>query len=73
MFPFVAPGPYRLTIEHSGFKKYARENIVLEAQDKARLDVALELGDLSQSVTVQADVSYFKRRRPRGLRWCRTN
>jgi hypothetical protein len=60
LFPFVAPGPYRLTVEHAGFKKYARENITLEAQDKARLDVTLELGDLSQSVTVQADVSLLQ-------------
>ena len=41
VFPFVAPGPYRLTVEHAGFKKYARENITLQAKDKARLDVVL--------------------------------
>lgn len=59
-FSFLVPGPYRLTVEHSGFKKYSRESITLEAQDKARLDVALELGDMSQSVTVQADVSLLQ-------------
>lgn len=59
-FPFLVPGRYQLTVERAGFKKYSRENIMLEAQDKARLDVALELGDLSQSVTVQADVSLLQ-------------
>jgi hypothetical protein len=60
VFPFVAPGGYRLTVERAGFKKYARENITLEAQDRARADVTLELGDLNQSVTVQADVSLLQ-------------
>src|SRR5918993_4068719 len=60
VFPFLAPGSYRLTVERTGFKKYSRESIVLEAQDRARADVTLELGDLSQSVTVQADVSLLQ-------------
>lgn len=59
-FPFVAPGTYRLTVERAGFKKYSRENILLEAQDRARADVTLDLGDLTQSVTVQADVSLLQ-------------
>ncbi|HPT28348.1 MAG TPA: carboxypeptidase-like regulatory domain-containing protein, partial [Bryobacteraceae bacterium] len=60
LFPFVIPGTYNLTIERSGFKKYARQNIVLQAQDKARADVALEVGDVTQSINVEADVSQLQ-------------
>lgn len=60
LFPFVIPGNYTLTVEHQGFKKFVRQSIVLEAQDKARADVTLEIGDMSQSVTVEADVSQLQ-------------
>jgi hypothetical protein len=50
--PFLAPGQYRLTAERQGFKKFVRENIVLQAQDRARIDIRFEVGDLAQSVTV---------------------
>ncbi|MGC4051134.1 MAG: carboxypeptidase-like regulatory domain-containing protein [Paludibaculum sp.] len=60
LFPFVVSGKYTLTIERTGFKKYVRQNIILEAQDKARADVALEVGDMTQSVNVQADVSQLQ-------------
>lgn len=58
--PFLAPGVYRLAVELSGFKKFVRENIVLEAQDKARVDVRLEVGELQQSVTVSEAVSLLQ-------------
>ncbi len=58
--PFLAPGTYNLTVEISGFKKYLRENIVLQAQDKARLDVKLELGSLAETVTVNESVSMLQ-------------
>ncbi|MEZ5399943.1 MAG: TonB-dependent receptor [Bryobacteraceae bacterium] len=58
--PFLAPGLYRLSAEQQGFKKFVREDIRLEAQDRARVDIALEVGDLAQSVTVAADVSLLQ-------------
>jgi len=58
--PFLAPGTYRLTVEKPGFKRFVRENIVLQAQDRARVDVALELGEVTQSVTVTAEVSLLQ-------------
>src|SRR5262245_35057685 len=36
--PFLAPGPYELTVEASGFKRFVRQNITLQTQDKLRLD-----------------------------------
>ena len=58
--PFLAPGRYGLTIEAKGFKKYVRENIVLQAQDKARVDVKLEVGEVTTSVTVSESVSQLQ-------------
>jgi len=55
--PFLAPGTYVLTVEHPGFKRYVRENIVLQSLDKARIDIHLELGNLADSVTVSSSVS----------------
>jgi hypothetical protein len=60
LVPFLAPGAYRVAIEKPGFRKVVRENIVLQAQDRARLDIALEVGELAQSVTVSADVSLLQ-------------
>jgi hypothetical protein len=59
-FPFVVPGSYTLSIERAGFKKYTRRSIVLEAQDKARADITLEVGDVTQSINVQSDVSQLQ-------------
>lgn len=55
--PFLAPGVYELTIEAQGFKKFVRQNMVLQLQDKARVDAQLEVGDLTQNVTVSDAVS----------------
>ena len=52
--PFLAPGTYTLSVEQTGFRKYVQENIVLQALDRARTDVQLQLGTLSDSVTVSA-------------------
>ncbi len=58
--PFLAPGTYQLVVELTGFKKYIRENIILQAQDKARLDVRLELGAISDTITVNESVSMLQ-------------
>lgn len=58
--PFLPPGNYKMNVRHDGFKIFNRENIVLQAQDRARVDVQLEVGDLSQSVTVNDAVSLLQ-------------
>jgi len=58
--PFLAPGTYRLTVEMTGFKKFVREEIVLQANDKLRLDIPLELGTVAESVTVRESVSMLQ-------------
>jgi hypothetical protein len=48
-------GRYGLTFELSGFKKLNRSDVLVEAVVTRRLNVTLEVGALSEQVTVQAD------------------
>jgi len=58
--PFLAPGRYELMVESAGFKKFVRQNIILQAQDRLRLDVRMEVGEVTSSVTVAAEVSQLQ-------------
>ncbi len=58
--PFLSPGAYRVTAEKQGFKRYVRESVVLQAQDRARLDIRMEIGEMAQSVTITSDVSQLQ-------------
>lgn len=57
---FLPPGRYDFAVEASGFKKVVRNDVVLQAGDASRVDVALEVGDLSQSVTVNEQISMLQ-------------
>jgi len=52
--PALPIGAYRLRAEHAGFKAAAVSDIVLAAADRRRVDIALELGAVEQSVDVTA-------------------
>jgi hypothetical protein len=55
--PQVPAGTYEMTVSSSGFKKYIRQNIVVEVLQTARLDVSLEVGAATESVTVTDQIS----------------
>ncbi len=57
---FLVPGTYSVTVEHTGFKKFIRENVVLGVSDRLGLDIALQVGQLNESVTVSANVSLLQ-------------
>ncbi len=52
-FVNLLPGRYRVDIEKTGFKRVSRE-LTVEVQQSVRVDAALEVGDVSQSVEVSA-------------------
>ena len=54
VFTALPVGAYTLKIEKSGFKAYVRTGIVLAASQNVRQTHALEVGDLTQSVTVES-------------------
>jgi hypothetical protein len=53
-------GPYEMTVTAAGFKKYIRQNIVVEVTQVVRLDVGLEVGAATESITISAEVSLLK-------------
>lgn len=54
-FPNLLPGAYQLEVSLDGFKKYARSGLSLRVGDILSIDVALEVGAVSESVSVTAE------------------
>ena len=54
--PFLAPGTYKITAETAGFKTYVRDNIALGPGEHPVVDIRLELGDVTQSVSVVEEI-----------------
>src|SRR5450631_341751 len=56
---YVAPdlpiGPYAVSAESAGFKRYERTGLKLDSNDVIRVDAVLQVGQVSDSVTVAAD------------------
>ena len=50
--PSLAPGPYKLVVEAAGFKKIERGGIRLEVAKDVRLELTLQPGSVSETVTV---------------------
>ena len=53
--PFLIPGRYKLQVELAGFKSFERSPIELRVNDRARVDVVLEVGQLTDRITVSAE------------------
>ena len=54
--PSLPPGTYNIAVEMKGFKKVSLSGVRLNVDQKARVDLKLEVGDLAESVQVQAAV-----------------
>ena len=53
IIPYLNPGgPYRITVVASGFKQWIREGFDLTAGETPRFDVNLEVGAVTENVTV---------------------
>ena len=50
----LVPGKYRVEVEQSGFKKATSDNIEVNVSGTARADIAMQLGDVTQNIEVQA-------------------
>ncbi len=53
--PNLLPGRYTLNTEFQGFKKYNRTNLTVRVGDVVEINIQLELGSLSESVSVTAE------------------
>ena len=54
-FVNILPGRYRLEAGKTGFKKLAREPIIVQIESGLKVDLALEVGELTQTVEVTAE------------------
>jgi hypothetical protein len=55
LFPRIPPGNYEVRVEAKGFKTVIRSGIILEVNQRARLDIGLEVGALTESVNVTGE------------------
>ena len=51
--PALLPGQYNITVEASGFKTVHQNGVVVEVDQRARLDFALTIGSSAENITVQ--------------------
>jgi len=58
--PQLTVGVYRVTIEEAGFKKYIQEGVTVSLGQTVRVEAALQVGEVSQSVEVQAEAPVLK-------------
>lgn len=58
--PLLKPGTYELKVEHAGFKQYRETGIVIETGAASRADVRLEVGGVTEAVTVEAEAPLLK-------------
>ena len=53
-FNALPPAPYRITVEHDGFTKKVLEHVQIIPEQLNALDLQLEVGQVSQTVTVSS-------------------
>jgi hypothetical protein len=55
VIPLLLPGRYAIQVEHPGFRTFERSPIELRLNDRTRVDVELQVGQVSDRVTVTAE------------------
>jgi hypothetical protein len=58
--PFLIPGSYSVSVEAQGFKKAITNNIVVQIDQKARIDFNLEVGQIAEVAEITAAVTLVK-------------
>jgi len=53
----LVPGPYSLAVSASGFQSLIRNGIIIDAEQSARVDLVLSVGESTQTLTVTADAA----------------
>lgn len=56
----LPPGNYRLTAEMAGFRTYVLEGLPLSTQQRATVNVVLELGEVIERMTVEAQAQLLE-------------
>lgn len=56
-FPILPVGAYDISVTANGFKEYKQTGVTLSVGQKGRLDVAMQIGAVSESIDVTSDVA----------------
>src|SRR5215472_18223248 len=59
-FPNLFPGRYKIEVEKTGFKRFTRPEVVVEVNQSARIDVTLQVGEVTQTVEVSGETPLFQ-------------
>jgi hypothetical protein len=59
-FPELPPGTYTLAVTAPSFKSYSQNGITVNVGDTATINVALQVGSTTESVTVNSDASQLE-------------
>ncbi len=57
VFADLPGGAYRVTVEHPGFSRAVRDGVDVLVNSTVRVDVALQLGGITETVNVVADIA----------------
>jgi hypothetical protein len=59
-FSSVPPGVYNLKVEHPGFRTATSNNVQVQVQQSVRLDLTLQVGQVSETVEVSATAALLQ-------------
>ncbi len=55
--PNLSPGAYRITVTATGFKRYIQQSVIVAASSSVRLELQLQLGQVSEQIEVTANAA----------------
>ncbi len=55
VFPRIPGGTYELSVEAQGFRKYVQTGLTLEVNQRARVDVSLQIGAVTETIEVTGE------------------
>ena len=57
---FLTPGTYTVEVNVPGFKKWVREGVILQVNQRARVDATLEVGRVEETTSVVASAPLLR-------------
>ena len=73
IFPLVDSGSYEVSCAAPGFKTEIRRNILLELNQKGRIDFQMQVGQQAETIEVTSSALCSRQRTPLSGRWSSTD
>jgi hypothetical protein len=59
-FMNLVPGVYKVDVEQAGFKRYTRDQVQVNVEAAVRVDIGLQVGEVTQSVEVTSEAALLQ-------------